>query len=79
MLYRRNLLYRKKIVGGSILGNVLDVAKNVLKTGSKMVLDKGKDLLRLLGTQKALDPGERSSQIGYPKSFGHGETTPKHG
>ena len=53
----RNYLYRKKIIGGSILGNVWDAAKNIISVGSKMALDKGKELLRL-GTSKALETGK---------------------
>ena len=43
MLYRRYLSYRMKIIGGSLLCNLWDAAKNIVKTGSKMVLNTDKD------------------------------------
>ena len=57
MLSRRNLLYRKKIIGGSLLRNLWDVARDVVKSVSTMFLNKVKDLLKL-GTKKALIAGK---------------------
>ena len=35
MAYRRNFKYRKKIIGGSIIGNIWDAAKNVISQRGK--------------------------------------------
>ena len=50
-------MYRKKIIGGSIVGNIWDAAKNVIRSGAKMALDKGKELFHI-GSSKAIEAGK---------------------
>ena len=57
MIYKRDFLYRKKIIGGSIIGNVWDAGKNIIRSVSKMAIDKGKELLKL-GADKAFAAGK---------------------
>ena len=57
MAYRRNFIYRKKIIGGSIVGNIWDAAKNVISKGARMALDKGKELFKI-GSRKAIEAGK---------------------
>ena len=56
-MYRKNFLYRKKIIGGSLIGDIWNTAKNVISTGAKMAWDKGKELINL-GTSKAITAGK---------------------
>ena len=35
MLYKRNQLYKRKIIGGSIFGNLFSSAKNLATTATK--------------------------------------------
>ena len=61
MKYKRDFLYHKKIIGGSIIGNVWDAAKNIISRGTKMAIDKGKELFRI-GASKALEAGKDISK-----------------
>ena len=56
-MYRKNFLYRKKIIGGSLIGDIWNTAKNVISTGAKMAWDTGKELINL-GTSKAITAGK---------------------
>ena len=40
MLTERNRLYKRKIIGGSLLGNLFDAAKGVVTSGTKAALGK---------------------------------------
>ena len=70
MAYRRNYIYRKKIIGGSIVGNIWDAAKNVISKGARMALDKGKELFNI-GSRKAIDAGKEliKQQAGIVKDY----------
>ena len=57
MSYNKRFVYRKKVIGGSILGNLYDSAKNAIYSGAKMALKKGKELFNI-GTRKAIDAGK---------------------
>ena len=40
MLVKRNQLYKRRIIGGSLLGNVIDKAKGVLTSATKAIASK---------------------------------------
>ena len=42
MLYKRNQLYKRKIIGGSIFGNLFRSAKKLATTATKTALEKEK-------------------------------------
>ena len=57
MLIRKNQLYKRKIIGGSLLGNLFDKAKGVISSATKAVTSKlgnqAKNILKT-GTSKVL-------------------------
>ena len=57
MLIRKNLLYKRKIIGGSLLGNLFDKAKGVISSATKAVMgnigNQAKNILKT-GTSKVL-------------------------
>jgi len=57
MLYRRNQLYRRKIIGGSLLGDIFDKAKGLISSGAKTAISslgsQAKNILKS-GTSKIL-------------------------
>ena len=57
MSYKRDFTYRKKIIGGSIIGNLWDAGKNALYTLGKAALSKEKELFDF-GSKKAIEIGK---------------------
>ena len=50
-MYQKQFLYRKKIIGGSLIGDVWNTTKDVIRQGAKMAWDKGKELLNIGANQ----------------------------